>query len=108
MEAYDMLINAGFCYYYSRVSLTPAVAVALTKKGFQVKVEKGAGAEAKFRDSDYAESGAQIADRDSVFQSGIKGRLGLGMIYLYQQFVLFHRRYNPESAAACQRRNWQI
>jgi NAD/NADP transhydrogenase alpha subunit len=54
----------------SRVSLTPVVAAILSKKGFSVKVEKGAGAEAKFRDSDYAASGASVVDRNSVFESG--------------------------------------
>lgn len=54
-----------------RVSLTPVVTALLTKKGFQVKVEKGAGIEAKFRDADYAASGAVISDKKSVFESGM-------------------------------------
>ncbi|XP_021950166.1 NAD(P) transhydrogenase, mitochondrial [Folsomia candida] len=54
-----------------RVSLTPVVTALLTKKGFQVKVEKGAGIEAKFRDADYAASGAVISDKKSVFESDI-------------------------------------
>lgn len=53
-----------------RVSLTPAVTATLVKKGFQVKVEKGAGLEAKFRDADYAASGATMVDRNAAFQSG--------------------------------------
>ena len=53
-----------------RVALTPAVAAILSKKGFNIKVEKGAGFEAKFRDSDYAAIGATVTDKKSVFDSG--------------------------------------
>lgn len=53
-----------------RVSITPAVTATLVKKGFQVRVEKGAGLEAKFRDADYAASGATLVDRNAAFQSG--------------------------------------
>jgi NAD(P) transhydrogenase len=46
------------------------VAAALTKQGFTVKVEGGAGAEAKFRDDDYKAAGAKIVDRQTAYNSG--------------------------------------
>jgi len=61
----------GQLFFVFRVSLTPVVAATLSKKGFKIKIEKGAGSEAKFRDNDYAASGASIVDRNSVFDSGI-------------------------------------
>ncbi|KAL1140911.1 hypothetical protein AAG570_000839, partial [Ranatra chinensis] len=54
-----------------RVSLSPAVTALLIKKGFGVTVEEGAGVEAKFRDSDYAEAGAKIAKKSDVFSSDL-------------------------------------
>lgn len=53
-----------------RVSLTPAVTATLVKKGFQVRVEKGAGLEAKFRDAEYEASGAKLVDKNAAYQSG--------------------------------------
>ena len=54
----------------ARVACTPAVAATLTKKGFTVEVEKGAGLGAKFRDMDYEASGAKIVDRKTAFGAG--------------------------------------
>ena len=54
----------------ARVACTPAVAATLTKKGFTVEVEKGAGTGAKFRDMDYEASGAKIVDRKTAFGAG--------------------------------------
>jgi NAD(P) transhydrogenase subunit alpha len=51
-----------------RVALVPAVVPSLTKAGLQVVVEKGAGVEAGYLDSDYESKGAKIvADRGDVF-----------------------------------------
>ena len=55
----------------ARVACTPAVAATLTKKGFTVEVEKGAGTGAKFRDMDYEASGAKIVDRKTAFGAGM-------------------------------------
>jgi H+-translocating NAD(P) transhydrogenase len=55
-----------------RVAVTPVVAAAFVKKGFTVNVEKGAGVEAKFRDSDYEAAGAHIVDAQKAFQAGEK------------------------------------
>ncbi|CAG7787017.1 unnamed protein product [Allacma fusca] len=54
-----------------RVSMTPTVAATLIKKGFEVRLEKGAGMEAKFRDSDYEASGVKLVDKNAAFQSDI-------------------------------------
>jgi NAD(P) transhydrogenase len=54
-----------------RVACSPVVAGTLTKKGFTVEVEKGAGTLASFRDQDYEAAGAKIVDRNTAFQSDI-------------------------------------
>lgn len=51
-----------------RVALVPASVVTLSKKGFTVFVESGAGAAAGFSDADYTERGAKImTDRAQLF-----------------------------------------
>jgi NAD(P) transhydrogenase len=55
----------------NRVAQTPETVAMLTKQGFHVVLEQGAGARSEFRDSDYIKSGAQISDRREVFQSDI-------------------------------------
>ena len=53
-----------------RVALVPVVIPTLTKAGFQVIVESGAGVEAGYPDTRYAEKGAQVvADRAAVFKA---------------------------------------
>jgi NAD(P) transhydrogenase subunit alpha len=51
-----------------RVALVPAVLPTLTKAGFEVQVQSGAGLEAGYPDSAYQEKGAKIiADRAAIF-----------------------------------------
>ena len=51
-----------------RVALVPLAIPALTKAGFEIVLEQGAGAEAGYPDALYAEKGAKIAsDRAAVF-----------------------------------------
>ncbi|MGP0566004.1 Re/Si-specific NAD(P)(+) transhydrogenase subunit alpha [Nitrospina sp. 32_T5] len=45
-----------------RVATTPEVVVQLLKLGFEVAIESGAGAEAKFSDEAYKEAGATVLD----------------------------------------------
>ena len=53
-----------------RVALVPAVLPTLTKAGFEVHVQAGAGIEAGYPDSQYSDKGAKIvADRQSVFSA---------------------------------------
>jgi NAD(P) transhydrogenase subunit alpha len=51
-----------------RVALVPAVLPTLTKAGFEVQVQSGAGLEAGYPDSAYLEKGAKIiVDRAAIF-----------------------------------------
>lgn len=53
-----------------RVALVPAVLPTLTKAGFEVHIQAGAGIEAGYPDSVYSDKGAKIvADRAAVFSS---------------------------------------
>ncbi|CAG9830781.1 unnamed protein product [Diabrotica balteata] len=54
-----------------RVSITPAVAHTLTKKGFTVNIEEDAGILSKFRNKDYEHAGAKIVDNQNVFATDI-------------------------------------
>lgn len=54
-----------------RVALVPAAIKVLTKKGFTVNVEEGAGAEAKFTNDDYAAAGANVGVAKGAFHSDI-------------------------------------
>lgn len=54
-----------------RVALAPAAVAVLTKKGFNVAIEKGAGLEAKYYDSAFEEAGAKIVDRHSAYLADI-------------------------------------
>ncbi|XP_065163521.1 NAD(P) transhydrogenase, mitochondrial-like [Atheta coriaria] len=54
-----------------RVAMTPVVAATLIKKGFNVNVEAGAGAEAKFRDEEYQKAGAKLVDKNAAFDTDI-------------------------------------
>ncbi len=51
-----------------RVAATPTSVKQLTKAGFQVYVEKGAGVKSKFLDEEYAAAGAKVVDRDAVWK----------------------------------------
>ena len=48
-----------------RVALVPAVIPSLTKAGFQVSIEAGAGSAAGYLDSDYTAKGAQPRRTDA-------------------------------------------
>jgi H+-translocating NAD(P) transhydrogenase subunit alpha len=51
-----------------RVAIVPAVLPTLTKAGFEVHIQSGAGIDAGYPDSQYADKGAKIvADRAAVF-----------------------------------------
>ena len=51
-----------------RVALVPAVLPTLTKAGFEVQIQSGAGIEAGYPDSQYADKGGKlVADRAAVF-----------------------------------------
>ena len=51
-----------------RVALVPSVLPTLTKAGFEVHVQTGAGVEAGYPDSQYSDKGAKIiAERQALF-----------------------------------------
>jgi NAD(P) transhydrogenase subunit alpha len=53
-----------------RVALVPVVLPMLTKAGFEVHIQSGAGTDAGYPDSQYAEKGAKmVADRAAVFSA---------------------------------------
>jgi proton-translocating NAD(P)+ transhydrogenase subunit alpha len=55
-----------------RVAIVPVVVPTLTKAGFEVHIEAGAGSEAGYPDSQYVEKGAKIvADRATAFAADI-------------------------------------
>ncbi len=55
-----------------RVALVPAMVSGLVKTGFEIHVEKDAGAEAGFPDQEYADKGAQVgADRESLWDADL-------------------------------------
>ena len=50
-----------------RVSVSPAVAQTLVKKGFKVYIEENAGALAKFNNDQYEKAGAKITSLNEVY-----------------------------------------
>eukprot|EP00090_Calanus_glacialis_P021091 TRINITY_DN3253_c0_g1_i1.p1 TRINITY_DN3253_c0_g1~~TRINITY_DN3253_c0_g1_i1.p1 ORF type:complete len:1057 (+),score=324.79 TRINITY_DN3253_c0_g1_i1:176-3346(+) len=58
-----------------RVACTPAVTAMLTKKGFTVNVQEGAGKLSNFRDEDFAAAGANIIGKEAAFQQDITLKL---------------------------------
>ena len=55
----------------TRVAMVPAQLQALTKAGFEVVVESGAGVDAGFPDELYVDKGASIVDRDGAFGADV-------------------------------------
>ena len=47
----------------------------LTKKGFTVNVQEGAGKLSSFRDDDFAAAGAKIVPKEAAFQQDITLKL---------------------------------
>ncbi|MFD1670770.1 NAD(P) transhydrogenase subunit alpha [Agrilactobacillus yilanensis] len=52
----------------NRVALSPDVVARLTKKDFEVLIEKGSGVAAFFPDQAYIDAGAKIVDRDTAIK----------------------------------------
>ncbi len=55
----------------NRVSIVPGSINKLKKLGFDIIVESGAGARSHNSDSDYAELGCELSDRDKVMESDV-------------------------------------
>merc|ERR1712158_319427 len=58
-----------------RVARTPANTALLTKKGFTVNIQEGAGRLSNFRDEDYAAAGGNIVSKDAAFKQDITLKL---------------------------------
>jgi len=58
-----------------RVACTPAVTAMLTKKGFSVNIQEGAGKLSSFRDEDFAAAGGNIVGKEAAFQQDITLKL---------------------------------
>lgn len=54
-----------------RVAMSPAACKVLTKEGFTVAIEDGAGLEAKFSNADFEAAGAKIVKKGDAFGSDI-------------------------------------
>ena len=65
-----------------RVALSPQACQLLTKKGFNVIVEKGAGEAAKFLDQDYVGAGAKIVSTKDAFDSNIVLKVGVNSSFI--------------------------
>jgi NAD(P) transhydrogenase subunit alpha len=79
-----------------RVAMVPSVVPSLTKAGFEVVIQAGAGLDAGYPDNDYTEKGARIlASREEVFKTadiivqvlchGSNDRTGKEDVPLYRQ-----------------------
>ena len=55
----------------NRVALVPSVVAGLIKSGFEVLIEKEAGAAAGFLDAEYTGKGAQVVDRSDLFDADV-------------------------------------
>ena len=93
-----------------RVAIVPVVVPTLTKAGFEVHIQSGAGLEAGYPDSQYADKGARIiADRAAVFAAAdiivqilcygsndINGRQDLPLFRRDQMLVGFLRPFGSK------------
>jgi len=52
-----------------RVALVPETASKLAASGFEIRVERGAGETAGFRDAEYSEAGAELVDASAVAET---------------------------------------
>lgn len=69
MIIYYVIVFGFFCIF--RVALVPSSVEILKKHGWNIRVEHGAGLEAKFRDCDYEIAGAEIVTKENAFSSGM-------------------------------------
>jgi NAD(P) transhydrogenase subunit alpha len=61
-----------------RVALVPASIPALTKAGYEVLIERGAGSRAGFPDAAYTDKGGQLAGREDVFAADVLLQVRVG------------------------------
>ena len=61
----------------TRVSIVPISIPKLSKLGFEVVVEKGAGKKSGYSDSEYEEKGGKISDLKNVMKSDLVVSIGV-------------------------------
>jgi len=95
-----------------RVACTPAVTAMLTKKGFTVNVQEGAGKLSSFRDDDFAAAGAKIVGKEAAFQQDITLKLrqpSMEEVKLFRDeatlYSFLYPGQNPELIKALASRN---
>ena len=95
----------------NRVALTPDVVKDLVKKGFEVVVEKGAGAGAFHTDEAYTAAGAQVADKNKVYSDAdvlvkVNAPLADETVMMKKEAVLISFMFaatNPDLIKACEK-----
>jgi len=95
-----------------RVALTPAATAMLTKKGFTVNIEDGAGTLSQFRNDDFAAAGANIVSKNDAFTKDIVLKLrqpSTSEVNLFRdEGVLYSFLYpgqNPDLISALAKKN---
>lgn len=85
-----------------RVAIIPSVVQTLTKKGFTVNVEEGAGKEAKFTNDQYVSAGAKLVDRINAYQSGEYSYFFKQSNNKYKVVInIYFYRYHIKGETAC-------
>ncbi len=59
----------------TRIAMSPTVTKLLISKGFEVIIEKGAGLQSHFLDSDFTSAGAKVVDKKEVYDADIIAKI---------------------------------
>jgi NAD(P) transhydrogenase subunit alpha len=66
----------------TRVAATPSTVVQLLKLGYEVIIERGAGAGSSFPDSDYETAGARLVEKDTAWGAEVVPAVTAGGAHL--------------------------
>ena len=59
----------------TRIAMSPTVTKLLISKGFEVIIEKGAGLQSHFLDSDFTSAGAKVVDKKKVYDADVIAKI---------------------------------
>ena len=59
----------------TRIAMSPTVTKLLISKGFEVIIEKGAGLQSHFLDSDFTSAGAKVVDKKEVYDADVIAKI---------------------------------
>ncbi|MFL2571651.1 MAG: Re/Si-specific NAD(P)(+) transhydrogenase subunit alpha [Parvicellaceae bacterium] len=59
----------------TRIAMSPTVTKLLVSKGFEVLIEKGAGLQSHFLDSEFSEAGAKIVSKADAFSADVVAKI---------------------------------